>query len=182
MEIFVEKCRTATDYYGEIKKLLKQRLSGIYSGQEAVSADMGKKLAVLYGVGDLLPGDSLCLSGSVKACLDNLKTDLIRKQQNMSPADIPSMKILPSDKGVSAPSKERESQPQSLQEKTRAPAPTTEPQPVTQKPAEPHSTASPQHETAVTPAHGTNTRIAPPRTSEAPAPKPAATPGKRAQP
>ncbi len=114
VEVSLDKCMTATDYYASVKNLLKtqqaplkERLTSIYAGNEAVSEEMAKTLAAFYRTGNAFAPDSVCLTGEHEECLANLKTEIVRKHEETQNLDTDGMKIRTDGK---APQKKPETQ------------------------------------------------------------------------
>ena len=90
LEVSLDKCLEATDYYSLVRSQLEnqqaplvERLTHIYAGDEPVSEAVAQKLAAYYEAGHAFAPDSVCLTGSRNACLDNLKTEIIRKHEDV---------------------------------------------------------------------------------------------------
>ena len=95
VEVRLIQCRTADDYYTELRERIQQRLKDIFSGNETINPALAKGLATLYMAGQSLPEDSVCLSGKFMACHENLVSELARRYDDIKTENIGVMKTDP---------------------------------------------------------------------------------------
>jgi hypothetical protein len=182
VEVAFDKCMAATDYYASVRnqlknqqEQLKERLVNVYAGKEEVSEDIARKLVAYYRVGDAFAADSVCLTGGREECLANLKTELIRKYDDVKAGDIESLKVRAGEE-KSRPKKAEETPSTEAQPKTDVTVekPATEEKAGQDEKAQPTAekedkTAAPADKPANKPTDATTPR-------ETPEEKPAATP------
>lgn len=100
LEVTLSNCTDASDYYNSLRERLKnqqiplkERLTNIYSGQEAVNEELALKLLAFYKAGSSFAADSVCLKGDREECLSSLKSEIIRKfepgSEQQTPGNIP---------------------------------------------------------------------------------------------
>ncbi len=94
IDIAFDRCMALTDYYASVRNQLKsqlsplkERLSNVYVGKEAVNETIAHKLHTFYQAGNTFADDSICLTGTREACLASLKNEIIKKYEDVPVTD-----------------------------------------------------------------------------------------------
>jgi hypothetical protein len=87
------QCQSSRHHYSRFVDAMKAHLDKIYIGKEAVPANLAQKLVTLYMAGESLPADSICLKGDLMACRAIIKSEFIRKWENVKVEHVGAIKI-----------------------------------------------------------------------------------------